>query len=236
MRQSRPRGRFGRLATATGLCLVAGALVVVAAPRVVASLTTLPGEAVLGRIQDRRPVTAGELERLIRSRENALAWHATGRLWTDLALARLMLVERRRIIRADRDLPAIRDALRRGLAMAPANPYGWTRLAAVESALGAPPEAQASYVQMAILTGPYERPLVFPRLDLALAVWPAASLEDRSLIAQQIRWAWRADRQATLAAARRAAAVEAIRTALADSRENALALEDLLAEPDETVN
>ena len=203
------------VATAVALLALAGALIALSVPPVLASLAALPGEAVLARLQDRKAVTAGELERLIRSRESALAWRQTGRLWTDLALARLMLLERRRVIRADVDLPPVREALRRGLMLAPANPYGWTRLATVESASGAAMDRLAAHVRMAILTGPYERPLLFARLELALAVWREAAGEDRRRIARQIRWAWCADRQAVLAAAERADAAEAVRSALA---------------------
>ena len=205
----------GPLATAAALIALAGVQTAFAARCIRSSRAALIGEAVQARGQDRTPVTASELERLIRSREKALAWRETGRLWTDLALARLMLLERRRVIRADVDLAPVRDALRRGLMLAPANPYGWTRLAAVESASGAAMDRLAAHVRMAILTGPYERPLLFARLELALAVWPEASAEDRRRIAGQIRWAWCADRQSVLAAAGRAEAAEAVRSALA---------------------
>ncbi len=211
----RPDQGLGATIIAAVLLAALGAgLTLAAAPRVVGSLVALPGDGILARIRDRKPVTVDDLRRLTSSREAALAWHETGRRHADLALARLMLLERRRIVRTDRDLPEIRASLRRGLMLTPADAYGWTRLAGVERLLATGAQAGLREVEMAILTGPYERPLAFPRLAIALSLRSVARPDTRILIDRQIRWAWRADRWATVAAARHTQAFDAVRAAL----------------------
>ena len=171
----RKRSRVAGLAGALALFGAAGWLATAAAPRVASSLASLPAESALAREQRGRPPSAAERRGAIRSLEAGVSLRETGRLRTDLALLRLLLLDRQAAIRIERDLPGIRDELRRGLALAPANPYAWTRLAAVDAALGTDMPRARSALGLAFRTGPHEPALAAPRVRLALDLCRAAA-------------------------------------------------------------
>jgi hypothetical protein len=82
------------------------------------------------------------------------------------------------------------DALRAGLAAAPADPRGWYELARLEhTASGATP-TMAKALRLSVLTGPREPDLVLPRLELALPELAVFEGDDRALVREQIRLAW----------------------------------------------
>jgi len=212
------------------IATAAAALIAMAVPRVVAGILLIPGDPILRRVLERKPVSATELERLAESRRAALNWHARGRTGTDLGLALLLRAERMRIVVAERDLVPARAALAAALAQAPASPHGWLRLAILERLATGDTVAVARLVEMSMLTGPAEREILFPRLELALALWGEGTDAFRALVRPQLEWAWRADRAATAQAARRADALDVLRTMLAAIRpEDMPALERVLA-------
>ena len=98
------------------IATAAAALIAMAVPRVVAGILLIPGDPILRRVLERKPVSATELERLAESRRAALNWHARGRTGTDLGLALLLRAERMRIVVAERDLVPARAALAAALA------------------------------------------------------------------------------------------------------------------------
>src|SRR5690606_28308710 len=112
------------------------ALGALALPAAVAGFLMLPGERDFAALRERARLGEEALARATATRERALRWAETGRLWTDLALARLIAAERRPVLRADRDLTPVREALVRGLTLAPLNPYAWSRLVYLDYAIG----------------------------------------------------------------------------------------------------
>ena len=214
------------------IAIAAAVLIAMAVPRLVAGVLLIPGDPILRRVLERMPVSAAELERLAESRRAALHWHTRGRTGTDLGLALLLRAERMRIVVAERDLGPARAALTDALAQAPASPHGWLRLAILERLATGDAAAVARLAEMSMLTGPAEREILFPRLELALAVWDEGTETFRALVRPQLDWAWRADRAATAQAARRAGALDVLRTMLATIRpEDMPALERALARP-----
>src|SRR5690606_30069852 len=119
------RRRTAHLVAASALLAGIG-LSALALPAAVAGFLMLPGERDFAALRERARLGEEALARAAATRERALYWAENGRLWTDLALVRLIGAERRPVLRADRDLAPVREALVHGLTLAPLNPYAWS--------------------------------------------------------------------------------------------------------------
>jgi hypothetical protein len=211
--------------------LGAALLIALALPRLLASLTVLPSAPTLSRLQSLEPVDTTDLQRLVRNQRRALVWQASGRTWTDLGLAQLLLAERLgdEDPRSQPRFSAARQALIEGLSVAPANPFAWSRLAYAEAVLSSWSERAASALRMAFITGPYEPRLLWPRLRLALAAWPYIPPADQEMVLHQLRQAWTADPEALTALVSKQNQVDLARTALAGSPSDLRAFDTLVA-------
>ncbi len=200
--------------TAIGLALLLGVSILwIGMPRLVAAFLLLPGDGPVKRLQAQKPVTAKKLADLIGSRENALEWVTSGRLRTDLALGRLMLGSGEGQIPPSQIDKSVRD-LKAGLAVAPANPYAWARLAVAEQLAGGPSPSVASALVMSVITGPYEPDLIPLRLELGFQNWRHLSPQDRELVRQQIRYGWVRSTKRILEISRAPRSLAIIRAAL----------------------
>lgn len=180
-------------ALAAGLCLiVAVVLLVQGVPRLVSAFSTFPASPVLHKLQMLEEVGDADLRTLVDAQNGGIRWAPSGREYTDMALGQLLLAERLPVGSAERDrlLGESIAALRTGLALAPGNPFAWTRLAQAETLRerGAP-EAMAA-LRLAFDTAPYEPRLMFIRLRIGLVNWKWLGAGDRKLIFRQIRQAW----------------------------------------------
>ena len=199
---------------AIGIALLLGVSILwLGVPRLVAAFLLLPGDGTVKRIQAKMPVTEKKLAELVSSRENALEWVTSGRLRTDLALGRLMLGRGEGQIPSSQINQSIRD-LKAGLAVAPANPYAWARLAVAEQLAGGPSTSVASALVMSVVTGPYEPDLIPLRLDLGFQNWRHLSSRDRDLVRQQIRFGWVRSKKRILEMSRDPRSLAIIRAAL----------------------
>lgn len=210
--------------------LMAGALLVLAVPRLFAAVTLLPSAPAQERMQNMQPVATRGIERLIRNQRRALVWHPNGRTWTDLGLAQLLLAER--LIDDDPQarsrFDSARRALTEGLSTAPANPFAWSRLAYTKAVLdGWTPQA-ISTLRMAFITGPFEPRLLWPRLRLSLSAWPVIPPEDQEMVLQQLRQGWEADPETLTALVSRTGRIDVARLALSNSAVDLRAFEDRL--------
>ncbi len=184
-----------RLIGTGAVILIAGALFALGAPRLVAALVTLPASPILGRMQDLEAVDAESLKILITTQQRGLKWHETSRRWTDLGFTQILLANKSGTVK-DRDalLGEADYSLRAGLALAPSNPFAWTRMAYIDmAAAGGPSPSMARKLRMAITLAPYDRRLVFPRLRLSFIAWPQFEKTDRPMIIDQTLFAWRLD-------------------------------------------
>ncbi len=210
------------LATA-GLVFLSGvALLVGAVPRTIAALAMLPAGPVLHEIQNLRSVGRDDLEILIASQRRGLRFGESGRKWTDLGLAQLLLAREQGVrggIKVEMVSPAI-VSLKTGLALAPANPFAWTRLAYAQLLMMGPSPSVASALRMAILTARYEPRLLFIRLELCFQSWSYFKPEDRELVFQQVRLAWRNSRKRLVDVAVKTGQVNVVRAALLRSRKD----------------
>ena len=211
--------------------LLAGGLLYFSAPRTIAAFSSLPGNPVLVRIQNVQRVSVKSLRTLIETRKRALRWLGSGRTYTDLGLAQLLLTQE---LAGDGDLDRMRleettDSLRAGLTRGPARPHAWTRLAYAEYlAEGASPR-MAQALEMAITTAPFEPRLLFTRLELSLVAWPYFADEGRRLTGDQVRLAWRRSRDRLVELARHTHREDVVRVALSGSAEDLARFEARLA-------
>jgi hypothetical protein len=169
------------------------ALLALGAPRLIAAVVMFPGEPILQKVQNLEPVDEEELKILIVSQQRGLSWIASGRKWMDLGLAQLLLAEKKDANDPER-LNLISSAiksLRTGLAMAPASPFAWTRLAHAEILKGgASPEALGAF-RFGLETAPFEPRLAIARLTLGVSLWDELQEVEKQLIFKQMRSTWK---------------------------------------------
>ncbi len=218
------------LATA-GLVFLSGvALLVGAVPRTIAAVAMLPAGPVLHEIQNLRSVGRDDLEILIASQRRGLRFGESGRKWTDLGLAQLLLAREQGVrggIKVEMMSPAI-VSLKKGLALAPANPFAWTRLAYAQLLMMGPSPSVASSLRMAMLTARYEPRLLFIRLELCFQSWAYFKPEDRELVFQQVRLAWRKRHKRLVDVAVKTGQVNVVRAAVLRSRKDLSTFEKVL--------
>ncbi len=176
------------------LSLVAGVpLIALGAPRLIAAFVMFPSGPVLEKIQSLQPVEMEDLEILISSQRRGLSWSQSGRKWTDLGLAQILMSEKKDPSDPER-LWLINDAiesLKTGLAMAPASPFAWTRLAYAETMKAGPSPGALSAFRFGLVMAPYEPHLALARISLGFAIWPELQPADKRMIFEQVRFAWK---------------------------------------------
>ena len=181
-----------RYLTLAGVAIAGLVLLYLAVPRTIGAFQMLPGNRTILEIARGGDADRDSLEVLAASRRRAAGWLDSGRLWSDLAAAELLIAESGD---AGADQDSIRraaSALRTSLRLAPASPHAWTRLAYAEMLLhDGPTDAAASALAMSMLTGRYEPDLMFARLELCFLAWPNFAIGDRELVLDQVALAWR---------------------------------------------
>jgi len=164
-----------------------------AAPRTIAAFIMLSENETLEQIRARQPVRVSDLKEFIESRREALPWINSGHVWSEMALAQLLLAEQETDADGGRNLTLVREALsslENGLAQAPLDPHAWTRLAYARYLVDGPSPELVSTLKMSIFAGPHEPRLVFLRLRLCLAAWDFFPEAERDLVYRQARFAW----------------------------------------------
>jgi len=174
----------GAVAVLAGLALLG-----VAAPRLDAAIRDIPGDEIIARIRHGESVTGAELDRIARSRAAALDVVTTPGRRADLAIA---LLARAQALEGAERMAVVeiaRNELARSLVAAPARPAAWMHLAAAEFALHGGTPLAANAVARSIETGPHERDIALPRLDLALAIRDALTPGAAAALPEQARFA-----------------------------------------------
>ena len=158
--RSRVSSETRRRWVALPVALAAVALIVLAVPRTIGVVVSFQAEPTLRKLQDQQPVQIADLATLADAQKSGSFWLGDGRVRTDLGLAYLLLAEMlpRDDPQADRYLTQAVDALKSGLARAPANPYAWARLAYAEALAAKGWSAPAvSALRLALVTAPSSR-------------------------------------------------------------------------------
>ena len=204
-----------------------------ALPRTVAAILKLPGNPVLTRVQEQKPVDGLALETLVATRKQALIWAESGRDSAVMGLAQLLLA-RGTDDAQGYDQALVTDAigsLREGLALGPASPHAWTRLAYADLVANGPSARVASALEMSLATAPFEPRLLRVRVELCLWAWPYLSPEVRRLVDEQIRLAWQRTRPELVVIARHTGRENVVRAALSDDAAGRAEFERLLHQP-----
>ncbi len=232
MKPRLPRGlRIPTAAAAAALAIAVGAgLLYLALPRTVAALLRLPGNPVLTRVQERKPVDNRGLETLIASRKRALSWAESGPDAALLGLGQLLRASESKGARGyDQALVAEAIAsLRDGLALGPADPRAWARLAYADLVANGVSASVARALEMSLDTAPYDPRLLAVRLELCLWAWPYFAPEVRRLVDEQIRLAWRLTRPELIVIARHTGRENVVRAALSDDAAERVEFERLV--------
>jgi hypothetical protein len=193
LRRGTGRGR----ALSAALALLLGALILwLAVPRLVAAALLALREPVIRQMDAAEPVPAADLFGLIASRELALGWVQARESHDEraTALARLAFAEAPGSAAQRATLERAVDALRQGLALAPADPADWLQLAYLLVLLDGDTSREAARaLLLSIRTGPYQAPdLLQRRLFWSLAHWQHYDPAERRQVGDQVRLAWQA--------------------------------------------
>lgn len=164
------------------------------------------------------PAGAGDLARNVDRDAAALRWRRSGGALKQLGLAQHDLAEKAGAGAIDGGglRRAARQNLEAGLALAPADPTAWAALAGLDFGENGASDRAPRALELSLLTGPNEPDLLWTRIDLGFAMWPSLADSARALMTEQLRRAWERDPAKLVGLARRNAAADAVRAALAD--------------------
>jgi hypothetical protein len=196
-------------------------LLILAVPRTVALVRMIPVERTFGQLERRLPVERDAIEAAIDSGLAASVWIDSGALWQRIAsghLGRMRLLEGDRQAQADTLLQA-EATLQRSLARRPGNPFAWWQLAAVANALGRPSDQVTAALHLSVVTGHRVDTLLFPRLQLALAMWSRLDAATREAFRPQLARAMRSEPKEFITLVRRSLAEDEVRSAFRSERD-----------------
>jgi hypothetical protein len=173
----------------------AAALLLLAVPRLQASLEFLPVDTAIKRYFREGEVPSAQLDALKARTRGAIAIHPHYRYHDALSLLNyLQAIDERGKPWLQR--PALRRAVSAGLAStarAPAQPRTWLRIARARSVLGDDPAEIAAALELSILAGRVEPSLLLPRLELGYAHLDRLAPDTVDLLRDQTLLAWRVD-------------------------------------------
>jgi len=205
------------------------ALMSLGIPRLITAFVAMPASPVLWNLQKQRNVDHDNLINLISAQEKGLNWVENSRRWTDLGFAQIMLAEKQVETTEQQSLYAqARHSLRKGLSLGPANPFAWVRLAYIDIRQGKVTHETAEYLRKSIQTGPHEPRLVLTRLKFVFLLWSYFKKEERTMLLNQMRFAWFIDADETVTASLKAGQIGALRAALLKSPEDFARLEQMI--------
>ena len=151
----------------------------IAVPRMVANLLLLPGNSALQLLTTGNTITLDGYDRILRSRDAALAWVELPQARIDLGetLYLMARAEDETGVDAGTALREARNQFRQGLAQAPASTRAWLWLADVNQALG-DAEGAAAAVRLSLLSAPHEVNIAYARAILAFLYWDRLAPEN----------------------------------------------------------
>ncbi|MFQ5783673.1 MAG: hypothetical protein ACE5H8_02465 [Alphaproteobacteria bacterium] len=213
------------------VALIAGlGLVSLAAPRAVGGFAELPARPVVAALRTGEKIAAHQLAIAVEAQATAIGWVDDGRGRTALGLLRYEQGRQNDFAGADGTarLNQAIAAHRRGLRRAPAQAYAWVRLAHAELLRHGPRRGLGPLLELAVASAPFDRRLVFRRLELGFLAWRRLDPQARVLVGRDARFAagFSPRRLAALAKRRYAAAI--VRAVLVDAPHLRQAFDDAL--------
>jgi hypothetical protein len=193
---------------------LAALLLALAGPHFLLRLNTLDITPTTERLKADKAVSAAELDNYIKSQQQA--YESTGRAEFAEQLA-MGLTTRNAARQGTIDLAMTITAQQASLAKAPANPYGWLRLAYLYyQREGASAVAVLAY-QNSLLTAPNEGRLLVPRITLAVLLETNLLTNLREQLPAMIRVAYEFDSGGLAKAAYQYSYVSVVEQVLADN-------------------
>ncbi len=161
----------------------------------VTALKQLPSNQIMAKLLNNKEVSIDELNDVI-SNQNS---NANPAILSDLGEAEFTLAHRYGIFTVDgaKLLTEAKAHFKASLSLAPANSFAWQRLAYISFILGDSYEDVATYIYTSTMTGPYNKNLIFYRLELSMLVWDYFTDDQRGLIMNQIKIAAYTDSKKT---------------------------------------
>lgn len=176
--------------------LLGGSILWLAAANTLSAFTLVDSEPLRLRLQQHQDLGAEQLLVLNDAQRASLDWYWTSLVHQDLVSTELSLAKTIDD-QADKEIWAVRAerSLEAGLLRSPADPTAWARLSFMRLQNGAHYYGAREALIMSLLTGPFERPLVFSRIAYGIRLWDQLSKDEQSLIRDQITMADRFDRR-----------------------------------------
>jgi hypothetical protein len=225
--------RIGTIIVPGMVALAAAGLLWLSVPRTVAAFVALPADRIADDLYQGRPAGPEEIDRLVATRERALAWADNPSHRVDLArahIARGVAGTREGtgldIISLDRAVATAGEAVTRS----PVEPWPWIELAQALYMRSGGGAETAAVLSAAMVVGPDWPGAPFRNLDLGLALWTSLGPEDRSLLLRQARRSWARSRPLYVLRATTPVRAAILRAALADDPRALLDFERRLAQ------
>lgn len=210
----------------------AAAALILAVPRLGESAAKLRAHQAMALVKDGRSFDPALGEIAVAGIERALGWIESGTSHRDLALAQQV---RMFAVLAPESLRPLREAAalsaERAVALSPADPYAWFRLASARATRGGVDEAAVAATIASIARGPYETGLLAGRLDILFAGRSHLLPEHETAIDEQIRILWQRQMHDLVRLTRRHGALDMVRRALERPPSLAQHLDESIANP-----
>lgn len=179
-----------RVIAGVGVVVCCG-LLLLAVPRLIASVYALYPQAVYEQMQENLPIDV--YEKSIVDLDLALAWNKKADYWQSQAMLYLTLSNKASLSVPEKRqdlLKAAQTSIIQGLKLSPVDPYGWFRLAAVDSLLKLPSQQIINALRLSFYAGRVEPELVLPRLAFSYSYYPEFNEEMQGLWKKQLPVAW----------------------------------------------
>lgn len=203
-------------------------LLVFGIPFLVGRFIGISGEPARLALLEGRAVSSSALTVLETGRLRVAPWIHTNALYNDLALVSLERVE---TVSDEGQKEALFQEAevwqRKALWVSPSDPYGWFRLAYLLYQKGVMQQAAEAWRQ-SLASAPYEPRLLFPRLQMALALGEALDEASRHQIPKLVREAWAYDPTGLAKVAKSGHFVSVIEAAFSDDAQSLKHFQDQL--------
>lgn len=172
--------------------VLAGVLVVLGVPQLIAALITLDARQTLDAVHAGAEVDPARLVDAADAFGTAAGWFGSGELELNRGLLLVRAALEGTPEERERRLDAAEQATVSGLALSPGQPVPWLRLAWLRERRGDRAGAVDAF-RMSVLTGPFEPTLMKQRIEMGLRLHAALTPEALNLLKRQIQLTWIVD-------------------------------------------
>jgi tetratricopeptide (TPR) repeat protein len=166
-------------------------------PRFLSELVLVPGTAIIERYSYKNTILESDLDTVEKSRKTALKLSSLPKAYTDLGLIYLL---RFQTTKSSDDRTNFLDQsianTKKGLSLAPNNPFAWFRLNSALLMLAEPKHSEALEAwNMSIATAKFEPLLMVQRIHLGLLLYDRMDKNEKDTLQEQFQLAYKWDRE-----------------------------------------